>query len=469
MKRMISWLFLSLAILTFAATPAARAETTAGADSSWARIGEIRSDTLYVSRNKVIALALEQNEMLAASGAMRDAAGADAQGALRAFLPQVQLGSFFLRSDDALNAFGYTLQNRAVTLQDFDPRALNNPGETNHFVSRLQLLQPIFNGGMGINGKQAANAMSRAAEYDHARAQETIRYSTVQAFEGLALAKAFEDVMVAAVVSAEGHVQQAQSMVAAEMATEADLLQAKVYLSSLQQQLIEVRNMMAVAGENIKLLTAVNIDLPLAADIDLEGRTDQFLPAELDSLAGGTRSDIMARREQADAAGQMVGVAQGTMLPHVNMSIQRDFYSQDDVFGDDARSWTLGVYATWDIFKGMENIGQVKKAKAEKRAAQHMVQFETRQARVEATEALLNAQAAQEKVTVARGAVDAAREGLRIVTNQYREGLASMVNLLDTQAAAIMAEGNLVQAIHDYQVGMANLEYSGAAPQGADR
>jgi len=234
-----SWIILSLAVLTIAAAPAAQAETTAGPDSSWARIGEIRSDTLYVSRSRVIALALEQNEMLAASGAMRDAAGADAQSALRAFLPQVQLGSFFLRSDDALNAFGYTLQNRAVTPQDFDPRVLNHPGETNHFVSRLQLLQPIFNGGMGINGKQAANAMSRAAEYDHARAQETIRFNTIQAFEGLALAKAFEDVMVAAVVSAEGHVKQAQSMVAAEMATQADLLQAKVYLSGLQQQLIE--------------------------------------------------------------------------------------------------------------------------------------------------------------------------------------------------------------------------------------
>ena len=56
---------------------------------------------------------------------------------------------------------------------------------------------------------------------------------------------------------------------------------------------------------------------------------------------------------------------------------------------------------------------------------------------------------------MARDAVDAAREGLRIVTNQYREGLASMVDLLDTQAAAIMAEGNLVQARHDYQVGLA--------------
>jgi outer membrane protein len=428
-------------------------------------LGTVRGDTIYVSRDKMVALALEQNEMLAASGAMRDAAGAEATGALRAFLPQVQLGSFFLRSDDALNAFGYTLQNRAVTAQDFNPALLNNPGETNHFVSRLQLLQPIFNGGMGINGKQAANAMSRAAEYDHQRAKETVEYRAIQAFEGLALAKAFEDVMIGAVASAEGHVKQARSMVNAEMATEADLLQAQVYLSGLQQQLIEVRNMKAVAGENIKLLTAVTIDLPLAADITSIDPAALSFAAEMDSLGGAGRSDILSMREQADAAGQMVAVAQGTMLPHINMSVQRDLYSQEDLFGDDARSWTLGVYATWDVFKGMQNIGEIKKAKAQKRAAEYMVQFQTRQAQVQATEALLDAQAAHEKVMVARGAVDAAREGLRIVTNQYREGLASMVNLLDVQAAAIMAEGNLVQALHDYQVGMANLEYSGAAPR----
>jgi outer membrane protein TolC len=456
------WLILSVATLLIAAVPGARAETEAVPDSSWARIGEIRSDTLYVSRDKIVALALEQNEMLAASGAMRDAAGAEATVALRGFLPQVQLGSFFLRSDDALNAFGYTLQNRAVTPQDFNPALLNNPGETNHFVTRIMLMQPIFNGGMGINGKQAANAMSRAAGYDHQRARETIEFNAIQAFEGLALAKAYENVMVAAVASAAGHVRQAESMVNAEMATAADLLQAQVYLSNLQQQLIEVRNMMAVAGENIKLLTAVNIDLPLAAESAMPNRDELSLVAEMDSLGGAGRSDILARHEQADAAGQMVAVAQGTMLPHINLSVQRDLYSQEDLFGDDARSWSLGVYATWDIFKGMQNIGEIQKAKAQKRAAEYMAQFETRRARVQATEALLGAQAAHEKVMVARGAVDAAREGLRIVTNQYREGLASMVNLLDTQAGAIMAEGNLVQALHDYKVGMANLEFSGA-------
>jgi outer membrane protein TolC len=91
-----------------------------------------------------------------------------------------------------------------------------------------------------------------------------------------------------------------------------------------------------------------------------------------------------------------------------------------------------------------------------------MYQFHRRQARVEATEAILTARAARERVAVASDAVSAAKEGLRIVQNQYREGLASMVDLLDTQAAAIAAEGDLVTAVHDYHLGLARLRYSGA-------
>ena len=61
MKRTIFWLILPVVVLLTATVSGARAEEAAVPDSSWARIGEIRSDTLFVSRDKVIALALEQN------------------------------------------------------------------------------------------------------------------------------------------------------------------------------------------------------------------------------------------------------------------------------------------------------------------------------------------------------------------------------------------------------------------------
>jgi len=457
MKRTLSGILAVLAVLTAPTAFAATAE----ADTAHIQIGTVRNDTLFVTRDAVVAAALQRNEMLAASGAMRDAAGADALSAWKGFTPQIRLGEFFLRSDDALSSFGFKLQNRSVTAADFNPMNLNNPGETNNFITRLQLLQPIFNGGMGLYGKQAADAVSRAAEFQHRRAAETVRFQAVQAFEGLTLARSYEGVMEAAVTSAEGHVNQARAMVAAEMATEADLLQARVYLSDLQQRLIEVRNMAAVAGENIKLLTATATYLPIEPErVPDDAAGMSGLEREIDPMAVLARSDLLAQRESATAADKMVGVAQGAVLPHVNLSLQRDFYSMDNLFGDDARSWSLGVYATMGF--GVQNVGEIKKAKAQSRAAGYMVDFETRRAQVQATEAWLAARAADQKVTVARDAVSAAREGLRIVSNQYAEGLASMVDLLDIQAAAIMAEGNLVQALHDYRVGLANLEYAGA-------
>ena len=245
------------------------------------------------------------------------------------------------------------------------------------------------------------------------------------------------------------------------MATEADLLQARVYLSTLQQKLIEVRNLMAVAGENIKLLTAVSTVMPIAPNSGMESEAGSLdLPSLVDLEAIQYRNDLQARREEAVAAGKMVGVATGSFLPHVNLSIQKDWYDLDTLFGSNSNSWSLGVFATMGF--GVHHIGEIQKAKAHHRAAEYMVSFETRQAQVQATEAWLNAKAAHEKVLVARGAVDASRAGLRIVTNQYREGLASMVDLLDTQAYATQAEGNLVQALHDLSVGLANLEFASA-------
>ena len=95
MNRLLSMSLLaaSLALLL----PGGAGAADAGADTTALGLGEVRGDTLYVARDRVIAAALERNEMLAASGAMRDAASADALGAWRAFTPRVELGEFFLR------------------------------------------------------------------------------------------------------------------------------------------------------------------------------------------------------------------------------------------------------------------------------------------------------------------------------------------------------------------------------------
>ncbi len=462
MTRNLLIAILGLALLLPALAGAATAEVT----DDPTLLGTVRGDTLFVNRDQLVLAALARNEMLQASGALVAAADAQAAGAWSGFLPRISVNEFFLRSDDALQAFGFKLQNRAVVPQDFDPSRLNYPGETNNWITSLRLQQPVFNGGMGWNGKAAADAAAQSAHFDHVRARETVVLQATEVFEGLTLGLAFEGVVEDAIVNAEAHERQARSLLEAEMSTEADVLQAEVFLSRLRQQLITVRNQVAMAGEMIRLLTA--IETPLVVAAQAPPAADTFA-AQADTAVVRERSDIRARELDAKAAGKMQNVAAGAMLPHINLSLQRDFYSHDTAFGSDAKSWGLGVYATWDVFKGLENISALRQAKAQKRAAEHRYQFEARRARHEAQQAARNADASSQRVAVAESAVEAARASLRIVSNQYREGLASMIDLIDVQTAATRAEGDLVQARHDHRVDVARLAHATghSLPEGA--
>ncbi len=451
------------------ATVAVADEATVALDE----LGTVRNDTLYVSRDDVVRAAGAHNEMLKASGAMTDAAAADALGAWRGFLPRLSLGAYRMRTDDALYGFGFKLNQRIATQADFSAPpmegmpapapfgdALNYPGVSENNIMQVKLQQPVFNGGMALYGKKAANAMARSAESGHERARETVKLHAVKAYEGLVLARAYVKVMEQAMASADSHVNQAQAMFDNEMVTEADLLQARVYRDALKQRLIEVRNMTRTAGEYVKLLTSLETDLVIAP-ADEGAAVDVAGGVSLDGV--GNRSDLLASREQALAASHMTRVARGAMVPHLNLQAEKNWFHRDEFLGDEADSWIFGIYATWDVFSGLENIGGLKKARAQSRAAEWMHEFQSRQAKVEATQAGFELEAAADRLAVARDAVAAAREGLRIVDNMYREGLASMVDLLDVQAAATMAEGNLVQARHDYNVSLASLVFAGGS------
>lgn len=457
--------------LAIALTASAAAATAADAPATALEdVGVVRGDTLVVTRDGVVAAALARNEMLQASDAMTDAARADALGAWTGFLPRLSLGAYRIRSTDALYGFGFKLNQRRAAQADFSAPpvegmpapapfgdALNYPGPTENNIMQVKLQQPVFNGGMALYGKKAADAMATAAESSHRRAAQTVEMHAVQAYEGLVLAEAYERVMEQALVSADAHVARARAMVENEIAVEADLLQATVHRDALAQRLIEVRNMVRTAGEHIKLLTALDTDLPIRADDD--GAAPDVTGTSLDGV--GLRSDLAASAKQAEAAADMARMRRGAMIPHVNLQAEKNWYHRDDLFGNEADAWTVGVYATWDVFSGFQNIGALKKARAESRAASWMHDFQTRRARTEAVQARYELDAARERLDVARDGVDAAREGLRIVTRMHSEGLASMVDLLDVQAAATMAEGNLVQARHDVRVGLAKFLFAG--------
>ena len=82
----------------------------------------------------------------------------------------------------------------------------------------------------------------------------------------------------------------------------------------------------------------------------------------------------------------------------------------------------------------------------------------TRQVRTEASRLIAALRFAERNIMLAREAVTAAQEDLRVQTERYRAGIATALDRQTSEVALTQAELGLVAARYNYQVTRATLE-----------
>ena len=420
--------------------------------------GSLRAaDSLDVSVSELIDNALKNSDRVMASLNSVEIAEGQKMSSLGGFLPHLTLSEMFSRSNDPVYAFGTKLRQARFTEADFALPSLNEPDAITNYSTRLVLEQPIFNGGRHFYGRKMAGAGLEASQNMHEYEKLQIAFSVRQAYCHLLLARENLDVIEAAIEAASSHYQQAKNLLGAGMATRADELKASVRLAELKQQKIKVLNAVTVAGEYLKLAAGIRSDQPVKpSESCITNETDLNLDT-LISYARSGNSQLVAAGFAAQAADYGARAALGEFIPSVNAfaQVQSD---ATDPFGSDGDNWMVGVSADWKFFSGFSNVGKVKSARAKKEKAQHEYNLLGHKIEVEVRESYLATQASWESIAVARGAAEQADESLRIVENQYDEGLATITDLLDTEAAATASKLSLAQAMFEYNLSLARLE-----------
>ncbi len=118
----------------------------------------------------------------------------------------------------------------------------------------------------------------------------------------------------------------------------------------------------------------------------------------------------------------------------------------------DGLNWSVGVSATLPLFTGGARRAERTKAEeelAELRLTRHAVAERVEQRlRTE----LLQAGASWAGIDLAADAADAARRNLDLVADAYEQGVLSILDLIDAQNAALVAEQGAATAVHDFLV-----------------
>ncbi len=404
-----------------------------------------------------ISIALKNNYTLRAEGEKLKASEAGVSEASSAFLPKLDVSETFMRSDNPVNVFGSKLNQRRFTASDFAIDSLNNPSPINDYNFRVQVIQPLFNGGKELVGLRRAKLSHETAKMSFDRARMETVYEVVQAYWGVALAGEYKKVAETAMKSTVEHLKLAEALYKQGMLIGSEVLLAKVHMADVKEMQIKAGNREATAKAALNRLLGREQETPFVVSETLEYRE---FPGDLKGLQDE------ALKDRPDLAGMSVNVrnmdegvrmAKTDYLPNLNI-IGRYDIDTEDLSGNGGESYTVMGQLTWNIFDGLMTTNKVREASAKRNSAAHIYDGMREGVLFEVRKAYGDLEEAGQRIEVSGAAVKEGEEGLRILKKRFEAGMAKTIDVLDAETALTRARTNSVQALYDYNVAAAALK-----------
>ncbi len=415
--------------------------------------------------------ALSQNPDLAISKAQIEQAQAAVRQAEGNRLPRLNLSLTATNTNDALSAFGLKLSQRGATFGDFGagqfdptnpnvlaiaPRDLNHPGSVSNVNPRIELLVPVYNGGMVAGYVDTAKAYVRAAQSGDIMARQQVVKQVLMAYQGVHTARAYIQVAEQGRTAAEEFVRITENLHKQGMAVKSDVLSARVNLEEATLKLTEARNAEAAALDQLHLLMGKSLDEPLDVGAPVMPALLTGNDVDLRRQARDGNPGLDALRHQADAAGAQVRVARSGKKPQFNVMLRQDW--NDDTVGFDAASYTVAGVLTWTAFDGGSANAAVDRAEASRSELAAKLRQAEDGIGYQVTDAHRKALEAETRIAVREAGVEQATEAQRLVKKRYENGVGTLVELLAAQAQLDKTRADLVAARYDQAVNRAELK-----------
>jgi len=420
----------------------------------------LSAQTLTV--DDAIESALAASPAVQAAAARAEAGGERAKQASGHRWGRLDLAETFNYTNNPAETFALTLNQGRFDFDEFFSSDPNNPAALSTWMTTLDLTLPIYTGGQIGARVQQAETMAGAGHETWRHTSEQVAFDTATAFVNLAKARENVELLGKARNTTAEHVKLAESYAEQGFILDADVLDARVYLSEMEDLLEQAKNgaRLAEAALNFHMGAdqAIPRDLaPLPPPTMISGELDEWVNAAVDR-----RHDLAAARQQVAAGKLETKVARSSYLPEVAVVGRYGLYD-DTIFGANGHSGTVMAVAKINLFGGIAG------SKAHKAAELDTVSFEADIRRfeegvqLEVRQAWQDLDTARARYTTARDALAAANESLRVREHRFKQGLDKMLDLLDAETALREAETRELVARYDVMLSTTRLLFVSGA------
>lgn len=295
---------------------------------------------------------------------------------------------------------------------------------------------------------ESSDAQVQASTAELANVRLAQQTTLVQNVLALRVADAQRQLLEDTVAGYERQVTLTTNQYNAGVVSKADVVQAQTQLRSTQAQAIDIGVRRAQLEHAIAILVG---EPPARFSIEQAAAPADVpsVPLEMPSALLERRPDIAAAERRVAAANAQIGVAQAAFYPSLTLTGSRGYQSTSwaRLFDAPAVFWSLGPQLAQVLLDG----GLRKAAKAQAQAAWEADVATYRQtvlgAFAEVEDNLAALRILEEEAQVQREALEAARQSLAIVSNQYKAGTVSFLNVIVAQQTALANERTAVDLL----------------------
>lgn len=249
------------------------------------------------------------------------------------------------------------------------------------------------------------------------------------------------------------------------LASQSDLLKAKVEFSNSELALIRARNAQLAARGSLNTLLGNIASESISVVDNLEtttyGKLNDSLSiqekiSELIQTAYQNRPEIVRIKSQINAQQSYLTIARSEYFPA--LSLDANYNYTGETTADLHANSFVGLSLNFPIFNGFSSQAKVDQEKVLLKNLEQQDLSLHNQISLEVWNAYLGVKESIELINNTKIFYENAMENLRIAEGEYKEGVGSMLSLVDAQTNLVTAEESYIEALADYGISIASFK-----------
>jgi len=315
------------------------------------------------------------------------------------------------------------------------------------YFSRVGVEFPLFTGLRQTNSIKAQKKFVSASEDELRQVKSEILYKAKEMYFNLYLSYQVLKLIEANIEFLERQKENAENFFKNGLIQKNDVLKIDIALTQARVKFFEQENL--INNLNLALCQILNLDFQKKIIPALE--IDELLKIEVEEYNQTLeRPEISALKNIISANEYLKKVNYGSLLPNLFFNAGYDYAKPNPKYfpvkNEWKYSWDVNLVMQFTLWDWLLPLNRSKQNELQIKQAEYQLTQLVKKTEIERNDLINRIQTEKKKIELTLKEFDYANENLRIVENKFKEGLATVTDLLDANRQKVEAETHLIES-----------------------